>query len=184
MNLEKNFKDQTLDKIKHAQDTAPSEETQNQLLIEDSAIASEFIKGKYDINKFRENLGKLPDLGGIAVFETLPEFIQAIRQLGISIKQQNEILDHENAHALEALQRGYNIKYEIRFARDKKRLFILNIIRTKCVMAGVNVDYFNKSGREPNGEDLRSDLIAILSAPENLTDGKLSDFDKIQLGNN
>jgi hypothetical protein len=175
MSLERKINDE---RVNQAKKTAPLEEVDRAANAHEVDVLSKFVEGKYDLNQLRELMGKLPDLGGAAVFETLPEFIYAVRQLGFSKEVQDEILDHENAHAVEALQRGYNIKYELHFTKDEKKDFIIKMMRTSISRASVWQDLFKKNGRESNEEELRTDLIAIATAPEILTNGELSDSDK------
>lgn len=180
MDLEKNvFVD-----IDKARKGAPPKKESEQILDREGKIVSNFIKGEYDVNQFKEMLKSLPELGGVVTFNTLPEFISAIRYLIPGTKKQNEILEHENAHAVEALQRGYrDIQYRISFTRDVNNLFILKIIRTEIISIAVELNNsLLKNGSVPTPEELREDIVAILSAPKNMSNLSLSESDNKKLG--
>lgn len=183
MSFESNPKSENIvDQIESAKKEAPLRTIANNSHTIEAGAEAEFIKGSYDLLKFKEELGNIPELGGKIYFDTLPEFISAIRQIISSKEIQDEILDHENAHALEATQRGYAFRYKIEFARDEKKLFVVKLMRTGLSAAGVDVDYFSKNEKMPSEHELREDLIAIISALETLTDGTLSRPDKLALG--
>ena len=140
-----------------------------------------FINGEYDLSEFEDILASIPEHEGRIYFDTLPEFIIAVRKLPINKDVQDEILDHENAHALEAQQRGYSFRYALDYVRDEKRFLILKLVRTSIANAGVHIDSFRKLDSEPDDSKIREDIIAIVSAPEVVTNRKLGKSDKEML---
>ena len=55
---------------------------------------------------------------GLARFATLPEFIEALKQLRVEKNEAEGILDHENDHALVAIKHGKKIAYCLHFGRN------------------------------------------------------------------
>jgi hypothetical protein len=182
MNFERNFENEIEAKIEDAKASASPLTKEKAFYKDEAEVHLNFINGEYDIEKFKETLGDLNESSGRVYFDTLPEFILAIRKVIPNKKEQDEILDHENAHALEAQKRGYSFRYAIDFTRDEKKLLVFKLVRTSVISAGVHIDYFNKNGAQPKNEELKEDLIAIIEAPEVLTDGKMGEWDKKALG--
>lgn len=182
MKFEKPYDVIAQQKIKNARETAPIPQAKEHFFKHETSITAQFIKEKMTLEQFKMALRQLGTTQGIAKFDTLSEFIAGIRQLKISKELQDHILDHENAHALESLNRGYTPSYEIHFTQKQKRYFILLVNIWKPVAASVHIDRFKKDGRTNTESELREDLIAMLGAPENLTDGEMSELDKLALG--
>ena len=118
MNFEGNINEAVDEKIKFAKKNATSTEEANRLSNLESEAISGFIKGEYDLAKFREFVRAFPIREGRVYFDTLPELIAAVRQI-VPMEKQNQVLDHENAHALAAQERGYNFKYGLEYVKDE-----------------------------------------------------------------
>jgi hypothetical protein len=182
MKLENKLYQETKEKLEAAKKSAPTPSEKNEFFKREANLVSNFINEELPLEQFKEALRVLGETNGIAKFNTLPEFITAVRQLKISKENQDLILDHENAHALEALNRGYSFSYEIHYTKEKRKYFIIIVNIWNPIAASVKLDYFNKNNAPPTEHELRTDIVAVITAPERLTDGEMSELDKLMLG--
>lgn len=148
-----------------AKESAPRHREWRKLDKKREKIIGQFSRGRIDNKKAEELIGNLPELGGEVIFDTLPELIVALKMLNITEVKRAEILDHENAHALAAVQKGFDVSYSIQFSKDS--YFGITVTRYEGI--AVNIDT-----AEPTPDDLRD----IARAPQTLTDGSLSSSDK------
>lgn len=177
-----NFVEQSVDeRVEKAKESAPSINKENLGFAGKSEGIRQFIEGEIDRDAFEQLLKGSADHEGRVYFETLPEFILAVRRLVKDKEEADEILDHENAHALEAAQRGYTFRYFIDFKKDEKNLLLLKIKKIIST-PGVDLTTLDKFGERPDDAQLVEDLVAIGSAPEALANRALSDNDKHMLG--
>jgi hypothetical protein len=181
MNFE-NFEQDIKDSIEKTRESAPLRDEVSGDYKSETETYRKFINGELNQSAFEEILQKSPERSGRIYFDTLPEFIVAVRKLFKNKEEADEILDHENAHALVAQQRGYNFRYALDFARDEKKILIIKLVRRSLANAGVHLNDFNKFGVRPTEQQLREDLVAIIEAPEIVTKRTLGESDKRILG--
>lgn len=177
-----NIEQKISNSIDRARETAPLHSESYAAYEAETEAYRKFIKGELDLDAFEEMLQNTHEQHGRIYFDTLPEFIVAVRKLIKNKESADDILDHENAHALEAQKRGYNFRYALDFARDEKKFLIVKFVRRQVTSAGVHISDFQKFGEKPTEQQLREDLVAIIEAPEAITNRTLSESDRIMLG--
>lgn len=175
-----NIESEVLNKVEMAKKMAVSSEESRERSSLESEQVNKFLHGELTAAELKEKLRDVPESKGRVYFDTLPEFIVAVRQIVPDKQTQDEILDHENAHALEVAKRGYNFRYAVEFNKKTLNLWIFKFVRLEVDLA-VAMQNSKKFGRAPTESELREDVIAIARAPEELTDGEMSMEDKSKI---
>lgn len=150
------WREEVRKKVEQAKSTALSVEETRKKNNEQILLEAQINKGEISGDEYRAK--NEPDERGKAFFKTLPEYLEALKILGLSKEKIDSILAHENDHRLVADQNGLDAYYMFILGRDGKDWDIM--------IPAVYTDHSNR-GVENEIELSRK----ITEAPDNLSDG-------------
>lgn len=150
------WREEVKEKIELAKATALSVEETRKKNNEQILLQAQINKGEISGEEYRARYDL--DERGKAYFKTLPEYLEALKILGLSKEKIDSILAHENEHRLVADQNGLDAYYMVILGRDGKDWDIM--------IPAVYTDHSNK-GVENEIELSRK----ITEAPDDLSDG-------------
>jgi len=162
-----NWQEEVKQKIERAKATALPTAIFEPLRQKENELIASLMRGDITKQEFGEQNTFLSNEEGLAVFDTLGEFIEALKVLNLPKDVAEGILAHENDHRLVMDKNGIKAKYALRLiARDKKGTF------SASPSVRANFDEV-----EDSWDKDRSIMKEAMGAPE-----KLSDSDKKALG--
>jgi hypothetical protein len=150
------WREKVKEKIELAKATALSVEETRKKNNEQILLQAQINKGEISGEEYRARYDL--DERGKAYFKTLPEYLEALKILGLSKEKIDSILAHENEHRLVADQNGLDAYYMVILGRDGEDWDIM--------IPAVYTDHSNK-GVENEIELSRK----ITEAPDDLSDG-------------